>query len=614
MYNQLIYFIVVLLLFSLQSMPGKAVPPVSTLDVLYSASFFLVFNLYCRSSFRRILRSAAAGFSTVAITRAYHRTQAYLSVLALVFLVVYLYGFNMRIYLRAIPGFDRFTTISGLAGLIIYAIHLTAIWFWSHSVYQAIYGSRVPRLNFLKGQIAFTSVILIPWFLISAVMDLLQFIKMPFFMAPDGEFLLVAVVLVGFILVGPWLVVRLWGCEPLPPDPVKMELESFCRQHRFRSGGFLLWPLFGGEMLTAGIVGILPAMRYILITSGLLRILDVSELKAVVAHEMGHVRKKHLLLFVALFILFIKFIYDVGEPLGDLVMFLSVSNRTIAHWLLSPGEVGSSLFSLISFLPVIAMTVIYFRFIFGFFLRNSERQADLYAMELVGNPLPLISSFEKIAYRSGRIEDLPSWHHYSIRQRIEFLVRAFENRELIRKHNRKLYSCVVLFVAVISGLLLFNMRLNESGVTKNLRAEVQLRLVGQAVEMDPENPGLQGAYGGLLFENGRYSEAESVLRGALTFSPEDAVILNNLAWLYATSPSPFRNPREALELAYKAATLKPEPFILDTLAEAYFINGRYKEALDTINKAIAQGGPQQDHFTKQKDKFEKALSGRLRVS
>jgi hypothetical protein len=53
---------------------------------------------------------------------------------------------------------------------------------------------------------------------------------------------------------------------------------------------------------------------------------------------------------------------------------------------------------------------------------------------------------------------------------------------------------------------------------------------------------------------------------------------------------------------------------LDTLAEAYYINGRYADALSTIKKAISEDGPQQSHFLKQKEKFEKALRGEIRSS
>ncbi|MHC1729884.1 MAG: M48 family metalloprotease [Syntrophobacteraceae bacterium] len=607
MYNQLIYFIVVLLLFSIQRQPAKA-PPVSSMDALYIAALFCFYIIYCRATFASLLKAASRGAATAAITHAYYGAQARFSIIAIVFLAFYLFAFNLSSYLGAIPGFFKFMTVSGITGLVIYLIHLAVIWYWSHPIHEAVIGARTVRSNFIKGHLSFTSVILIPWFLISTVTDLLQLIKMPSFMASElGQILLIAVVLLAFVLFGPWLIVRMWGCKPLPADSVKEELEAFCRSHNFRTGGFLLWPIFGGEMLTAGVVGILPGIRYILITPGLLRILGVSELKAVVAHEMGHVRKKHMLLFILIFILFIVFVSRAGATMEETLKLFVLSNDTAAQWFLSPGALGTALDLIFFVMPLIALLVIYLRYIFGFFLRNSERQADLFAMELLGNPHPLISSFEKIAFRSGRIEDLPSWHHFSIRQRIQYLVEAFENHTLVRKQNRKLYLSVIAYVTLISSLLFINMKVAESDLAKNWRAQAYLAVLEQRISHEPGNIEVLASYGGLLYEKGRYSEAETVLRATLTRDPKNAAILNNLAWLYATGPPPYRNPDEALHLALKAASINPEAHVLDTLAEAYYVNGRHQEALATIDEALSKDSPLRDHFLKQKDKFQKAL-------
>jgi Zn-dependent protease with chaperone function len=62
----------------------------------------------------------------------------------------------------------------------------------------------------------------------------------------------------------------------------------------------LKWPIFEGRMLTAGIMGLVPRYRYILITESLMDVLSIEELKAVVAHEMGHAKYRHLLFLPSL--------------------------------------------------------------------------------------------------------------------------------------------------------------------------------------------------------------------------------------------------------------------------------------------------------------------------
>jgi len=98
----------------------------------------------------------------------------------------------------------------------------------------------------------------------------------------------------------------------------------------------------------------------------------------------------------------------------------------------------------------------------------------------------------------------------------------------------------------------------------------------------------------------RQSFAERVepLRVALQQNPDDAGVLNDLAWLLATCPiADAANPREALKLAERAAKLMREenPSVLDTLAAAQAATGNPRRAADTIRKAIklaeASGAP-----------------------
>jgi Zn-dependent protease with chaperone function len=588
MYNQLIYFVVALLLFSLQQ-PGKQASATPA-GLLYAIAIFFLYVLYCRTVFQRIRRRVPVVSRSV-LTVFYYRAQARLPILALVCLAIYVYVLDIKVFLRVLPGFDTFSMVSGLAGLGLYLLHLAVIWYLSHPVYREIHNSSISRAGFIKGSFSFNTIILVPWLLVTLISDLLQFLQPPAFLGTEmGQTASIGAVLLVFLLFAPWLVVRLWGCTSMPAGYVRFELRKFCEEHRFKAGDFLLWPLFGGEMLTAGVMGILPGFRYILITQGLLRILDIDELKAVVAHEMGHVRKLHMLIFFFFFALFITLTVNLSS-LFELVL---LKNRDLLRLAMFPGLSWTTVFSLAYLLPIVLLLVLYFRFIFGFFLRNSERQADLFSMDLIGTPLPLISSFQKIAIHSGRSEDVPSWHHYSIRERIQFLAEAYRDRTLIRSHNRKLYGSAVVFVLVIAVLIGASIGAGHTEAVLNLRKAV--------------NAGFQAAVAGALFDEGKYGEAEDILKTAISMDPENATALNNLAWLYATAPPPRRNPQEALKLARQAASISQESFILDTLAEACFINGMDREALDLIDRALAAAdGDNRAHYLKQKEKFEQAL-------
>ena len=93
----------------------------------------------------------------------------------------------------------------------------------------------------------------------------------------------------------------------------------------------------------------------------------------------------------------------------------------------------------------------------------------------------------------------------------------------------------------------------------------------------------------------------------LALDPDRPVSLNNLAWLLATSDDPrLRDTKRALVLAKKAVALEHSPVYLDTLAEAYYVNGYREEAVQTMKEAFSKTKENKDYYEKQLRKF---LSG-----
>ena len=91
------------------------------------------------------------------------------------------------------------------------------------------------------------------------------------------------------------------------------------------------------------------------------------------------------------------------------------------------------------------------------------------------------------------------------------------------------------------------------------------------------------------------------------------VVLNNIAWSYATSSdAKMRNPELALKFARKAVSDgHAAPYMLDTLAEAYYANQQYEDAIKTEQQALAQASQAEEktNYTKQLSKFKLAQSG-----
>jgi rhomboid protease GluP len=96
--------------------------------------------------------------------------------------------------------------------------------------------------------------------------------------------------------------------------------------------------------------------------------------------------------------------------------------------------------------------------------------------------------------------------------------------------------------------------------------------------------------GDLYSQQKLYPDAIKAYQQALRLEPDMAVAHNNLAWLYATCDDPkFRDPKAALEHAQRAVELTQwkEGESIDTLAEAHFVNGDYRQAVEIQKKALA---------------------------
>jgi Zn-dependent protease with chaperone function len=403
----------------------------------------------------------------------------------------------------------------------------------------------------------------------------------------------------------PFLIKTWWQCQPLPEGPKKEMLFEFCRGMGSPFQQIFLWPAFGGHGLTAGVMGLVKRFRYLLITPALLDLLEPEELKGVMSHEIGHIRKKHLLFYLAFFTGYVLLTVFFSQRLfNQLFRFPDFLNL-----LYSFKGFSEDLFSIFMVLPLALGLILYFRFLFGFFMRNFERQADLFALKTIGSPAPLIRSLEKISYASGQSRNLPSWHHFSIAQRVTFLEQAGRRPALIAKQDQKVYWSVGLFFFLLIGLGLYGIKERiwllpgPGGDPRVLES-----LLGKELQSKPGDPKTLLALAMLYHEGKRFGEAKETYEKILAKEPDHYLALNNLAWLLATSKEQdlFR-PERALTLARKAAALKPEAMILDTLAEAYLVNRRPDMALQIIRQVLAQNPSNRAYYQAQEERFKKAL-------
>lgn len=86
---------------------------------------------------------------------------------------------------------------------------------------------------------------------------------------------------------------RVWQTAPLGPGPLRTDLLALCERHRVRIREILVWRT-DGALINAAVLGLAPWLRYILITDALLERLPREQVDAVMAHEVAHIRRRHL--------------------------------------------------------------------------------------------------------------------------------------------------------------------------------------------------------------------------------------------------------------------------------------------------------------------------------
>ncbi|MDI6795773.1 MAG: M48 family metalloprotease [Desulfatibacillaceae bacterium] len=648
MFSNILTIILVLLLYSVSSPRDFALPPGTTL--LGIAALFALFGAFTQLRFALLAARHGEQGKNPAVLAAFDRIVSTQSVACILISAIHLFGLNIKGLFVSLPIFAAIPTLGALAFIGIFLLHQCLVWFLAWPVQNLIQGAVLQsRGGFVRSNLMLGMPALVPWALFSGLADVLGLVAWPplatAFNSVAGQVVYFLIFLAGLSILGPLLVVRFWGCRPLPPSPERSQMEILCKKTGVKYRQILLWPLFSGAMITAGVMGLVSRFRFILVTNGLLSVVTPEELNSVLAHEIGHVKHHHLWLYLGFLVGFslLGFFVIMATPLLLGAAYLALPNSvslTGAQFMSFGQDAGTLLFVICAF--------VYFRFVFGFFMRNFERQADLYALTLTGSPGPLIAVFLKIAFYMGRAVDTPNWHHFSIQQRVDFLRKSYSDPKNIVAHNKKVRKGLVamgLAMALVAGATYslgwssFGDRLHFGLYERVYKAQIErlenplpawAALAGfywergmtqkalEALE-NTGGPSLQSAQtnlaiGVLYLESGQEEKAAKAFETALLLDPQSPEAANNLAWVLAVSQNPaIADPARALALAQKAAAKDSSAYILDTLATSYFVNGLFEDAVNAqkkaLEKAIRENAPNLDHYKEQLEKFSQALSG-----
>jgi len=607
MFGNFIYFIVVLLIYSTYH-PSENTHFSAIETFIFFIALIALFTWMTWIQFHRIEKQ----ISKQGLFQLDHKLSATItrqSVMAIVLFSIDIYGLNLPSFLENMPFLSMIPTLQALLFLGLFVGYLSIVWACAHGTHRALQATDLSRRSYILSNVLFSIPILLPWLLLSGVADIIN--ALPFHLpkrllsTTEGQIIYFLVFLFAIAIVGPLIIQKFWRCEPLETGYYRQRIENLCKRAGMEYANILYWPIFGGKMITAGVMGLVKKFRYILVTNALLQFLEPEEIDAVIAHEIGHIKKKHLMFYLIFFIGYMLVSFASFDLLIYSILFAEPIYNFIQSTDLNQTTVVSSIFSF----TIIVIFVIYFRYIFGYFMRNFERQADTYVFTLFDSAGPLISTLEKIAVTSGQPRDKPNWHHFSIKKRIDYLKKCETDRKWIFHHDKKINKSIAAYMVgiLIIGGIGYHFNFGETG--KKINQHLFENIIKQELIKTPNNSDLYGLLGDLYYSNKDYAKTVKAYEQSIALDPNNPKVLNNLAWFYATcEEETFRNPQKALRFSEKAAALEESPHILDTLAESYYVNGRFEKAVSTEIRALDLTTKNVSYYRKQLDKFTAAAN------
>lgn len=174
----------------------------------------------------------------------------------------------------------------------------------------------------------------------------------------------------------PRLIGFIYGSSIIQDDQIRSRLIRLTHQAKVKIKEFYIIRTRDLKIANAWVCGLLDKRIYI--TDYLLDNFSPDETETVLAHELGHVKKKDLWIFFA---------YALGYMAFYGIIILGLSTILDLNKL-SPVS---------SYLMVIVLGLIYFIILFGIISRKMEFRADRYVTEVASNPSAYVEALRKLA-------------------------------------------------------------------------------------------------------------------------------------------------------------------------------------------------------------------------
>ena len=141
----------------------------------------------------------------------------------------------------------------------------------------------------------------------------------------------------------------------------------------------------------------------------------------------------------------------------------------------------------------------------------------------------------------------------------------------------------------------------------NRQPEKAIDAYSGVLDLEEKNFDALRSRGDSYLNLGKHEEAIADFEKALELQGDDFSLLNNFAWVLATSPEDeLRDGEKAIELATKACELSKyeKPHVLSTLAAAYAESGNFEKAIEWSQKSVEMDDPEhRDQLKKELESY-----------
>lgn len=397
------------------------------------------------------------------ILRTYSRSRLFhlLSLFLLFGLALYVLGWGWAVQEMCKVGATNWI-LPGAEFVVLSPIVLSLIlsWCFFYDAERAFHDTAHPLLNLRPywsrwGYVSFhlrqyLALVFVPVFLLVVMLGILRTWPGVF----DSGWLqlatpLLLVVMIAFL---PWILRLVLGLRTLPRGELRDRLHTVARRLRFRCSDIMLWNTHNG-VANALVVGIVPWLRYVVLSDRLLSELTPEEVEAVFGHEAGHVKHQHMPYYLTFFFL------SMAVLVGGLQLAWPAMVQAFD---LTPQPEGEHHL----FIPLFVGSLgTYIFLVFGFLSRRCERQADLYGCRAVSCGRPdctghdegaltttsqdlcptgiqtFIQALERVAALNGISRSRPgflqSWQHSTIDRRVRFLQEVAADPTVEKRFQRR---------------------------------------------------------------------------------------------------------------------------------------------------------------------------------